>query len=113
MSSMKRPGMRSYLATERTVSRANAAASGAGGRKFKFCHPDQYLLRSALPGVAPAFCSPVLFRFGITSYLATGGSRNERWCAPGRGISHQQEEYRINERLISIQLTENTIYRVA
>ena len=39
----------------------SAPASGAGGRKFKSCHPDQYLHESDLPGVALSFCSPVLF----------------------------------------------------
>ncbi|MFC1780029.1 hypothetical protein ACFLZU_06815, partial [Thermodesulfobacteriota bacterium] len=55
--------MTSSLVGERTESearsRAIASASGAGGRKFKFCHPDQCLHESDLPGVALSFCSPV------------------------------------------------------
>ena len=86
----------------------SAPASGAGGRKFKSCHPDQYLHESDLPGVALSFCSPVPVRFGITFHLTTWVSRNERWCVPGRGISHQQEEYRLNEQLISVHLVDDT-----
>ena len=43
------------LVRERTESEANASASGAGGRKFKSCHPDQYLHEGDLPGVALFF----------------------------------------------------------
>ena len=56
--------MTSSLVRWRTESVANASASGAGGRKFKSCHPDQYLHESDLPGVALFFwdSGPILVR---------------------------------------------------
>ena len=49
------------LGLKRDVAQPGSApASGAGGRKFKSCHPDQYLQGATSPGS--------LFSFGLRSY---------------------------------------------
>ena len=53
--------MMSSLVSKRTVSKANASASGAGGRWFESSHPDQFTQGAAFPGS--------LYSFGLRSIV--------------------------------------------
>ena len=80
--------MKYSLGQERTESEANVSASGAGGLKFKFCHPDQYLHESGPPGALfLLFSGPILVR--ITSLSHNLLLSNLVLVGFGAGFSHR------------------------